>query len=414
MNFSFYIFGNPSNKYNQYPLDHTSSIFQEVINDQKTETQLSVIRENNLFYYVYTNKLSGSHNNFLGLCLVFNGVYTVNNKKLYESLDNTFSDIVLKGDLIKIDSKGKVHFVVNNFFQHEKEFVRINQVIENKINIELVKDFKKVDTTFKIEKKNKTLSIHDNKNDIFNAIHNHNKVFLFDNNKTESELDRIHKTISNLSDYNQSLTLKYNELKKSKNKYKLSMILSVLMLFSLMVMYSFKKNLVSKNNEIINLKAIIDNKNDSISYKNEKINKIEKLNKEYSNEISSLKDTVYVKENIIMGQLTELDELKQKNESLEYDLSSLNSTNYYLRDNIQTLNRKNQKLTDEINSSSSNKPITYKVVSSNAYTYSLCSGNFEKNNCYYNYGSILYVYYQNSGYGLTVGGYIKMSDLSKY
>ncbi|MDR0413785.1 MAG: hypothetical protein LBH84_00020 [Prevotellaceae bacterium] len=59
-------------------------------------------------------------------------------------------------------------------------------------------------------------------------------------------------------------------------------------------------------------------------------------------------------------------------------------------------------------------PQSYKVSSSQAYCYVLCAGSYENINCYYSYGAVLDIYYTQQGYGLTLGGWIRMSDLEEY
>jgi len=80
----------------------------------------------------------------------------------------------------------------------------------------------------------------------------------------------------------------------------------------------------------------------------------------------------------------------------------------------------NNNLTKEINRQKSEienlKPQRYYTLYSNQYLYNKCEGKYTQANCYYpSKGSIITIYKQEDGYGLThLGGWIPMSRLENY
>jgi hypothetical protein len=57
---------------------------------------------------------------------------------------------------------------------------------------------------------------------------------------------------------------------------------------------------------------------------------------------------------------------------------------------------------------------TYKVITSQAKCYKWCGGKFEYIDCTYENGTILSIFTTQQDYGLSYGGWVKMSDLEKY
>jgi chromosome segregation ATPase len=138
----------------------------------------------------------------------------------------------------------------------------------------------------------------------------------------------------------------------------------------------------------------------------------------FANENSRLSRTVTDITNEKDSIINQKDILYSENEKLNFELSDKNSIISNLQNENSNLRSKNQSLTSDVNywknnTSSSPSQTYYTVNVSQAYCYSRCADNFTQLNCVYKQGQTVGVYYQYNGYGLTIGGYVKMSDLSK-
>lgn len=109
----------------------------------------------------------------------------------------------------------------------------------------------------------------------------------------------------------------------------------------------------------------------------------------------------------------------QENQNTIYDLNF--EKEKIKNDNLNTYRLKNE-LIDSLQNANSvielellllrqAQPKLYKVNVIKAYSYSMCAGSFYPTDCYYNYASLVNVYSVRDEYGLTLGGWILLSDL---
>ncbi len=105
MNSSVYIFGNLSSGYTQYPDEgFATSTFQHFHKRSKSITQIAIRRDGNLMYYAYIRKLEQGQ--YLGLCVLLNGVAITKFDGLFSLYENTISNLAAKGYLIKYSESG--------------------------------------------------------------------------------------------------------------------------------------------------------------------------------------------------------------------------------------------------------------------------------------------------------------------
>lgn len=406
MNFSLYLFGTPSN-YNQYPADTNSQLFQGFYQIQKSDSQLTIYRSGQLVYYTFTRKLSsGSSSNYLGICLIFNGIYCRDNKQFFDIFDKAYSDIALNGKILLIDKSGNISFATDKFANKELEIERIKLFFQNNLKY-FRKDFALLTSSFRVGNGTKALSVNDESITILEAIRLYDCVHLTNNEKSDSELDRIHKMLSNLYTEKRELNTKYIRLLRQKKQYKVVMLLCIAILGCILVLIIFNRNLQSKDSKILSLETELTEKNDSISHQRSNIAQLQVTKSKLNSEIYNLKETLKQKNSIIDEQISDI-------LNLNYQNTRLNLANKSLSNDLNDFKDQNQIISSEIANCKSLGPKKYQVLASQSDCYRQCAGKYYKNDCYYSSGAIVDVYTQQDGYGLTIGGYLKMNELQKY
>lgn len=268
MNFSFYIFGTPSG-YNQYPADQNTAYFNDIALSNNTESQLTVKRDGQLVYYVYSRRLQENSRNFLGFCLVFNGVYHRAHKKLFELFESAYFDIQLKGELLKFH-KGKSNFVVNKFVEKAHEVERIRAFLKN----QLENDFTDISAAFKFGTGAKTIAIREREQDILSAIAAYEVVHLTNDEKALSELERAQQTLTKLWAENYSLQDQYNKSVAKRKQYGVVLVLSFVLIGCLIGLFLFNRNLQSKDSQIIYLEEELTEKDAKLEELNKNIEQL--------------------------------------------------------------------------------------------------------------------------------------------
>lgn len=340
MNFEFCIFGNP-NDYNQYPSNNKSRQLNEFAISNKTDSQMTILRDGQLVYYSFIRKVSTDNYNYIGFCLIFNGVYCRNSKKLFELFEKTYNDVLLKGELLRFEKNGKISFIVNKFIEKEFEIERINDFFRIKISEEYNKDFASISSSFKIGNGEKKISIQNSNADIDAIIHQFDCVHIINNEKTISEMEHVYKICSKLENENQELNIKYKKLLGQKKQFKILVFLCFIISCCILCIVLFNKNIQSKESTIITLK----NKNDNLNSENKTL--IE------NNTSLNSQNIILIDKNVKLNDenksLTIINsQLKSEKETLKENISNLNSTNLSLRSDLQEQIKLNNKLKGEI------------------------------------------------------------------
>lgn len=398
MTFSFYISGTP-NGYNQYPADSNSVMLQDFARDNTSESQLTVCRKGQLVYYAYLRRLQEKSNNYLGFCLIFNGIYCRSSKKLFDLFDKAFYDVQLKGELLRFE-KGKFSYGINNFTDKSIEIERIYSFFKYNIENGLSREFANIPVSFEVGNGKKVISLKENDIDILAAKSKFDIVHISNNEKSLSELERAHKMLTDMYVEKQDLDKKYKKLLSQKKQYKVVLILCLILFCCVFGLFAFKNTLQSKDIQISSLNMELSQKQTDIENLNTQVANLqiegENLKSEklrLTNEVSQLNDRN--------------SELRASNEQLN---TKINDKNYQIRN----LKSKNRSLSSEVETYKKYKPLTYKAIVDADYYYKYrCYESYEKTKCYENSGNYISVYTTDDGYGLTKSGWVKMSDLSK-
>jgi hypothetical protein len=308
MNFGFYILGTP-NGYNQYPADNNSTSYRDYIQSNSAESQMTVKRSGQLVHYLYMKKIQESSSDFLGFCLVFNGVYCYNPKQLFELFNRVFLDVQSEGEFIKYKI-GKSNFIVSKFVEKVPEIERIKDIFKDSIENELIYDFRKLPLSFKFGNGHKSISINDTISDILAAIAEYEVVHINSNEKSSSELERTQKMLTDLWAEKRKLQQNYNMLLAKKRQYGIVIVLCITLIGFGMGLLAYNKNLQSRDTQIVNLKKEIKQKEENV--------------KSLSNDVDRLR--------------TQTRKLISEKTKLQITVSELNTSNLKLSTKIDQLN----------------------------------------------------------------------------
>ncbi|MBK6698396.1 MAG: hypothetical protein IPG55_00555 [Saprospiraceae bacterium] len=405
MNFSLYIFGNPSG-YNQYPSDANSLLFQGFLQKQQSDSQLTIYRSGQLVYYVHTRKLSSDKPDYyLGICLIFNGIYCSDVKQLFNLFDKIYSDIALNGILLQINKSGKISFAIDKLSSRLPEMERIKLFINNNLEEKFSKIFNSLNSSFKVSNSSKSLTLNDQPLDILEAIREYDCVYISNNEQFSSGLNRIHKMLFELYAENQDIIKRYQKLYGEKKQYKFVIILCITLIGCILGLLLFSKNIQAKDGAIQSLNSEIYKKDQEIS--------------NMQSEISELNIT---QANMII-QVNTFSENKKSNDSIidaiVYKINYLKSLDSLtnIEDSISFkpfIDTSYQKLQFIISNIENISPKKYKIIFSQSYCYENCEGEYNLTKCFFYSGEVVNVYIQQDGYGLTSQGYVKLTELERY
>ena len=407
MNFSLYILGTP-NGYDQYPLDTNNKKFQNEIASCRTESRLSIFRDNQLMQYIFVRKVSGSNSLYLGFALVLTGVYCTDCHALNDLFDDAFYDILLQGELLRFQ-KDKYNYRIAKFVDNPNEIKRVNLFFETKIDNELNRLFSPIPTSFQIGKGEFTLSLKETSANINVAVSQYDIVHLTNDEKSVSELERTQQMLSALYAEHGALKAKYRKVLNQKRNFKLVVILSLILLCCITGFWLFNEVLNDKNIEIRELKQEIT----SQSKANEKLSN---TNKELHSLLSDTERKLAKTDSIQKITKDSLHEQITENSNLQRRLNNANEEIDILESNIKLAReqlRDNQKT---INNLKNNSGERYKVWAANnnyAYIYYQYGSQYSRTSYTVSDNTILRVYHIENGYAMTNVGYLKTNDIKK-
>lgn len=296
MNFNLYIFGKSSG-YMQYPNDYIS--FKEYYKNQRSSSLLSIKRDADLVYYIYTQKIDDEKESYFGFCLVFNGVYINKTKGIFTLFEKAFSDCVLQGKLLKIGQNGKITFATDDFCSQNDEFDRIetqfNEELENSKTF-----FSVLPQRYVLGHACNTFTISVSAEKMGEAISTYDSISI--PNNSNDNLANVRGMIRDLYDKNQNLETQYAELNKQKKQYRWVAILSITVITILIGSYFLNKNL-----------------QDSLSRNKTELNTLNK-------NLAAYKDSLKIKEKHISKLDSELLKNQASLKSVEAKFSSLKNT----------------------------------------------------------------------------------------
>lgn len=144
MNASVYLFSELNGIYTQYPDDHTVSIFKKFLVNAKSTTQIAIHRDGNLMYYSYIWKSQGNliyYNNileqpqYIGFCVVLNGLFINDIRALFYLFDNTISNLVREDKIVvNLNRLNNIIINVEKLYQNQEEIELLAESLREGFN----------------------------------------------------------------------------------------------------------------------------------------------------------------------------------------------------------------------------------------------------------------------------------------
>lgn len=131
MNSTVYLFGYFGQGITLYPNDYTKDIFKEFVSRANAPTQLIIHRDRSIMNYGYIRKIENGH--FLGICIQINGQYLTGIKRLFEIFEDIIANIVVRGDIIKLNKQGNLVENVSKLIDKSKEVEKIISFCQNEL-----------------------------------------------------------------------------------------------------------------------------------------------------------------------------------------------------------------------------------------------------------------------------------------
>lgn len=294
MNFDFYLFGNPSNKYDQIPNDYIASKVAIFLKDFKS-SRLVIVRQMDLMHYIYVEKLDKTK--FIGFCLIFNKVYSSHPKQLVSLFRDLIEDyLVKKGDILRYSKEGELQYVVQSFSDNVLRYQKLRTLIKEKFeNAGAQYGIHELTSIFNGEHSTRISDFNVDEAQITAMSLAYNTLIVDDTEGLQQGyipqlITELHNTIQQLSEQNSKLKARNDTLKRQKKQTTVVAILSVVMAIVLIWFLSFAND-----------------KNATIRQQNSEISSLNKHVSSLKNDSSYLEQTLYE---------TKL-ELKSKKEELK-------------------------------------------------------------------------------------------------
>lgn len=114
-----YLFGRLNGGYTQYPDDGTSGVLGSLYPLARATAQVIIRRDGNFMYYCYIRKLQDDR--YVGMCVLLNGTYIWECKKLFSLFETRIDEMCEKGIFIRYDEEGNICSVVSHFHEESEE-----------------------------------------------------------------------------------------------------------------------------------------------------------------------------------------------------------------------------------------------------------------------------------------------------
>ena len=279
MNFAFYLLGTPDG-YNQYPLDNTADLFRSFHEKVKSNTQLTILRNDEIVYYVYTRNLpSARKDQYFGMVIAINGSYLSHIGNVFSVFEQLCSSIALRGKILKIDSTGKIQFVHSRFIDTPDEIETTVQQCRDLVETNLHDDLKRLPEEYMTPFSAITINYDDQfiNGRLRGLLKEYNCIHF---TKAESDKDGgyIDLLVTRLYEENRHLKEQYKSLIAQKKQYKIVIALLVLLLGGGVAFYMYAQNrnrlIEYKTDQITNLNETIIDRDNEISSLNRRIHQL--------------------------------------------------------------------------------------------------------------------------------------------
>lgn len=244
MNISAYIFGSFGSGYSQYPSDYTNAVFQVFYSQSSAPTQIIVHRDDKLIYYGYIRKLEAGQ--YIGLCIVLNGIMLTDFKMMFEIFQSTITNLVVNGVILQFNNQGNIISKISQLYANKMEVMRITDYLRH--------EFEKMESSSKnlppvsysiAKNEKKFFSIEDSIGDIISASTSYSYTIILKQKEYDSlslgsyrsVLARINKENKELQKINQELKSQNSKLRSKQRNTLWVGILSVAVVALFVILY---------------------------------------------------------------------------------------------------------------------------------------------------------------------------------
>ncbi len=263
--------------YTQYPNDYAKEIYQKFYSLSRSKSQIIIHRDNNLMYYGYIRKLD-NNSQYIGFCILLNGVSFTEVNRLYPLFEAVVTDLVSKGEILQFNNKGEIISLVSSLSQKEREVEDTSKMISNlAANLKpFVRNLPPV--SFDVSNTEcKTYKCDDNPNELYEASHKYGYTSILKDKGYDSEaltsyrntLKRVINEKTIIQDKYQYLDNQYKVLEKQKKQYKWVSVLAVVIIVCLIGLYFLNSNLTNTitglQGDVRDLQEVVESKENHIT-----------------------------------------------------------------------------------------------------------------------------------------------------
>ena len=326
MNFDFYLFGTPDG-YNQYPLDNKADLFRSFHDEVKSDTQMTIWRNAELVYYVYTRNLrTAGKNQYFGMVIALNGLYLTNIGNVLSVFEQLCSNIALRGRILKIDKTGKIQFVHSRFIDTPDEIETTVHECRELVETNLRDDLRHLPEEYIVPRRAVSIAYDDGFNDSklhsllkeYNCIH-----FTNADNKDVEYFDEI---IARLYEDNRNLKEQYRRLNSQKKQYRFVIILFILLLAVGGTLFAVNHYVHLKHEELREKDKQILNQDSTINSQKEENEQLSQENLLLNDSVDMFEDSLVILKKKVRQQQAKISELNDDIALQELDYNNLRRT----------------------------------------------------------------------------------------
>ena len=269
MNFSFYILGTPEGRYSQYPDDYTASTLAG-LQEGMAGARLVIYREMDLVHYAYTERLG--NNSIIGFCLIFNKARIQKPRQLFRLFRFIIEKRMIEsGEIIKYTGDGDLKYRVKSMNECVKEYDRLKGFLNSEFENNASKyEITPLTSTYNGVRSTGELDCNASDSQIVAMTTQHNKVIVNDENGVEhgyipqvilslqEQIQKANEEIAKFQEENASLIRK-------KKQYSFVILLAMIILGCSVGLFFLNDNLNSTKSELEQANQAISNKNNKIS-----------------------------------------------------------------------------------------------------------------------------------------------------
>lgn len=326
MNFEFYLLGTPDG-YNQYPLDNKADLFRSFHDDVKSDTQMTIWRNADVVYYVYTRNLrSAGKNQYFGMVIATNGLYLSHIGNVFSVFEQLCSNIALRGRILKIDKTGRIQFVHPRFIDTPDEIETTLHECRELVETNLRNDLKHLPEEYVVPRRAITIAYDDEFKDskLHNLLKEYNCIHF---TKAENEgAGYIDMVITRLYEENRNLKEQYKRLNSQKKQYRFVIILFLLLIGVAGVLFTVNHYVHLKHVEIQGKNETINSQNDTINRQRGENEQLTQENQLLNDSVDMFEDSLSILKRRVRDQQKKINELNDDLSLQQLDLDGLRRT----------------------------------------------------------------------------------------